>query len=154
MAACRLGVSDAGVIRARLDALSGEFAFIEMLRERLLARTQGVVRRLAATVGRSPSLDPVLLRRTGVLAVSLLSQIQSRLADADDQTQDLLPALQDCSAHSRLIRAHRDSLSRRYQDWSMELDHWDQPAPPSGVSDALLARTHAFLLGHNMREGP
>ncbi|MEJ1976237.1 MAG: hypothetical protein WDN49_09155 [Acetobacteraceae bacterium] len=133
---------------AILDDLAREMSYIEALRERLLTRLEGLVRKVAKLAqhrdpgaGRSETLSQV--QRLNGLAYR---QIRSRFDAVDAQAGEMAAVLDDIERQRSYIRCNRDWLYRSQRAWDPILRQWDGAA--DRLDDAvggLLVRTYQFL---------
>ena len=149
-AASVLGLEGPEIVLARMDRLALEAASVEMLREHLLEPAKRMVRFLAAP----RSLDcetHALLRQTGFLLISVLTELAARLREADAVTDDILQALADAETSAGLMRATCFRLVRRYPGLVGILAGWADLEGEAAFASAL-ADTHAFLVASSVRQ--
>ena len=127
-AAGELGIEGGGpAVAALIEELAGELAYIEALRERLLGRVQGMVRRLGR-LGQDGALAPArreTLFQVGRLAGMGLAQISSRFDQVDSQTGEILPALRNLERQRTFLRPNRDWLYSTQIAWEPVLADWE-----------------------------
>lgn len=147
-AAAELGLPNAQAVVQLVADIAGELAYIEALRDGLLARVRTMVQRLdgltSATLNDDRKTSLARIRRLAHLA---LEQIAGRFDEVDGQTREVLATLRNAEAHRAFIRSHRDWLYRSSRAWSSILAEWDA-ATMSGLDDtawARLSRTYRFL---------
>lgn len=148
-AAARLGQPDAEAVVALLERVAEELAFIEALRDRLLAPVQSLSARLDALAGagwRGDSTRHDSLVQAQRLAGSARRQIGGRFAEIDAQTGEVIATLRNAEGQRVFIRTHRDWLHRSRLAWEPTLAAWDPP--PLRLDEAtwlLIGRTYQFL---------
>lgn len=149
-AAAELGISGGPAVAALLEELAGETAYIEALRDRLLVRTQTLVRRFVrlgqecgglAAARRETLFQVLRLGGTG------MSQIAARFDQVDGQIGEILSALRNLDQQRSFLRQHRDWLYCALMQWEPMLEEWE--AIP-GVPDdeklwRMLDRAYRFL---------
>lgn len=149
-AGAELGIPGGGTAVAHLiEALAGELAFIEALRERLLDPIRGMVRRLGRASGdpaMSGSRRETLLQVTR-LGMAALAQVVGRFEDVDGQTCEIVPALRNLERQRSFLRPHRDWLYSMLLAWTPLLRAWD--AVPGGAVDEglwkVIEESYRFL---------
>ena len=126
-AAYVLGLPDAAAAVAEVDRFAQELSHIEALREWLLGRVQGVVRRLA-TLPPQRGLDrsrAEMLQRVGQLATTALRGLRDRFDIIDAQTGELMAVLRNPEQQVIFIRQHRDAMHAELLEWDSVLQQWD-----------------------------
>ena len=128
-AADELGVAGGGpAVAALIEELAGELSYIEALRERLLARVQGLTRQVAR-LGQDGKPLPRARRETALQVNRLVSVGQSRIAarfeQVDQQTSDILSALRNLEEQRSFLRPNRDWLYSTQIAWEPILQEWD-----------------------------
>ena len=149
-AGAELGIPGGGTAVAHLiEALAGELAFIEALRERLLDPIRGMVRRLGRASGdpaMSGSRRETLLQVTR-LGMAALAQVVGRFEDVDGQTCEIVPALRNLERQRSFLRPHRDWLYSMLLAWTPLLRAWDE-VPGGAVDEGLwkvIEESYRFL---------
>lgn len=149
-AAAELGVSGGPAVAALLEELAGETSYIEALRDRLLGRTQALVRRFARLGQDCGSLAAArreTLFQVVRLSASGLAQISARFDQVDAQTGEILSALRNLEQQRNFLRPHRDWLYCTLVQWEPMLKEWD--AIPGLPEDEklwrMLERAYRFL---------
>ena len=109
-----------------LEALAGELAYVEALRERLLQPVQGVAGKLAHLAqgwrGDAAGLEKLTqVRRLNLIAVR---RIGGRFEELDAQTGEVLAALRNLESQTTFIRSNRDWLYRTLRAWQPLLQEW------------------------------
>jgi hypothetical protein len=128
-----------------VEEIAGELAFIESLRERLLARITAMTAKIERLT-RGPRPEGVTvetLTQVRRLTAKALREIRRRFDDLDAQTGEVMSVLRNADSQRAFIRSNRDWLYRSLRAWEPILGEWDpvQDACPRG----LLARTYRFL---------
>ena len=148
-AAASLGLLDAEAVVALLEQIAEELAYIEALRDRLLARVQRLAARLDALAGggwRGDATRLDALTQVHRLAAVALRQLAGRFAEIDAQTGEVIAAMRNAEGQCIFIRSHRDWLHRSRLAWEPTLQDWD--SPPRALDEAawlLIGRTYQFL---------
>ncbi len=148
-AASLLDLAGAEAVVALLEGVGEELAYIEALRDLLLARVQALAarldgfarRRLRGDVSRLDSLAQVF-RLTGIA----LRQIGDKFAELDAQTGEIIATLRNVEGQRIFIRSHRNWLHRSRLAWDPILHAWE--AASDRADDGfwlLVARTYQFL---------
>ena len=131
-----------------LDSLAQELAYVEALRERLLAPVQGVSLKLARLAqgwrGDQAALEKLVqVRRLNGTAVR---RIGGRFEELDAQTGEVMAALRNLESQRTFIRSNRDWLYRTVRAWQPLLLEWETVG---SVYDqrarAVLEQTYHFL---------
>lgn len=150
-AASALAIEGGGeAVAALIEQLAVELAYIEALRERLLARVQGLVRRLNRFAQDGTAISPA--RRETLLQVSRLAalglaQIAAKFDEIDTQTGEIISALQNLERQRSFLRPSRDWLFSTQIAWDPVLQEWEV-APASLAADRIwkvLERLYRFL---------
>ncbi len=137
-------------VASLIEELAGELAYIEALRERLLARVQGMVRRLGRLGHEGGPMPPSrreTLFQVGRLAGMGLAQIAARFDQVDSQTGEILPALRNLDRQRSFLRPNRDWLYSTQIAWDPVLSEWEG-GPLSLSSERVwkvLDRLYRFL---------
>jgi len=131
-ASAELGVEGGPAVAGLIEELALEIAYIEALRERLLARGQATLRRISK-VGQggtqiSAARRETLFQVTRMMAVGL-SEINGRFEQVDAQTGEILPALRNLEQQRHFLRPNRDWLYCTQLAWAVEMDEWDKIGP-------------------------
>ncbi len=148
-AAPSLDLADSPAVAALLERVAEELAYIEALRELLLARVQRLAGRLdtlAAAGWRGDASRLDALAQVHRLAGAALRQIAGRFAEIDAQTGEVIATLRNAEGQRIFIRSHRDWLHRSRLAWEPILRAWDDP--PRRLDEAawlLIGRTYQFL---------
>ena len=142
--ALQLGLSGAHEVLQVANDLSQELAFIEALREQLMARVEKLCRRLARQQMSGPRAE--LLSQVNRLSQVAGRQIRSRFDEVDAHTGDFGSLLLNIDSERSFIRSNRDWLYRSQRAWQPLLDDWDRIRDEAKTSMAeLLGSTYHFL---------
>ena len=147
-AATALGLPDSEAVVPVVAGLAEEIAYIEALREGLLARVQAMCAKLD-TLGagwRGNAERQTTLTQVRRLAHIALTQLAARFAEVDAQTAEIVGALRNAESHRAFIRSSRDWLYRSRRAWEPLLADWDAAGP--GLDDSAwlrLGRSYQFL---------
>jgi hypothetical protein len=147
-AADMLGLPDGEAVMVLMEELGHELAYIEALRERLLARVKTMVAKLNRVVQsfRGDGSRRETITRVRYLAATALSQIGQRFDELNAQTGEVMAALRNAEGQQAFIRSNRDWLYVSQRAWQPLLIEWDA----AGISanddmQMLLNRTYRFL---------
>jgi hypothetical protein len=147
-AAEALGLPSKEAVIAQLEALAGELAYIEALRDRLLDGVRALTQRIERLV-RAPQPDAgqrSLLERLRYLSNEAFRQLNHRFEQQDAQTGEVMAMLRHLDSHRGFIRSNRDWLYRCHMAWETTLAAWDaEEKSPSAEIRPLLIRTYQFL---------
>ncbi len=144
----QLALPDGGEVVRRMDEVSWELAYIEALRERLMARVVQLHRRLARLLQdrKRPGLPFDTLSQVHRLATVAAKQIADRFEHVDAQTGEIGSLLRNVENQRRFIRSNRDWLYRTQRAWEPVLESWCRTAEiPAAELGTLLASTYRFL---------
>jgi hypothetical protein len=147
-AAAALNLPEPKAVMAVLADVAAELAYIEALRETLLARVQAVAGQIAALsgAGQVNSERQTTLLQVRRLIRLALQTIGGRFAEVDAQTGEVLATLRNADSHRNFIRAHRDWLYCSRRAWEPTLADWAAAAPVLDESTwPRLGRTYHFL---------
>lgn len=154
-AAHLLGLPRAEDAVALVDKLAQELSYIEALRDRLLGRTQTMVRRLA-TLPPQRGLDrqrSEMLQRVGLLAAKALQEMRNHFDVIDAQTGEVLAVLRNVDTQIVYIRQQRDSLHTVLLEWGDILSAWEKlPAGEGETFWQVLGDTYHLLAHLHMPE--
>ncbi len=109
-----------------LDALAGELAYVEALRERLLDPVRGMLSGLGR-IGGTPGLPPArreTLFQVTQLTMTAVADVARRFDAVDALTQAIVPALRHLDRRRGVLRRHRDALFGTLLEWQPLLDAW------------------------------
>ena len=148
--AATLGLQEADIVLNRLDRLALEAASVEALRENLVEPAKHALQ-LLARQRCSNAETQAKTRQAGLLLIATLSDIRTRLQDADEATADIIPALTNIETSIARLRSCCAGLVRRYPGLMQVLAGWTGTDLPAGFATAL-ASTHAFLVAQSMRQ--
>jgi hypothetical protein len=145
-AAMTLGLSNGGEVVRMIEDLARELAYIEALRERLLARVADLCRRVGGLMrdrGRMGTSFDNLSQVHRLLGIAA-RQIFQRFEDVDSQTAGIENMLRHVDTQRSFIRSNRDWLYRSQRAWEPILDRWSRT---SNIDDtaSLLTETYQFL---------
>ena len=110
-----------------VEEIAGELAFIESLRERLLARITAMTAKIERLT-RGPRPEGVTvetLTQVRRLATKALREIRRRFEDLDAQTGEVMSVLRHADSQRAFIRSNRDWLYRSLRAWEPILREWD-----------------------------
>lgn len=148
-AATALELPDSDAVVALIARLSEEMAFIEALRERLLARVLELFTRLTA-IGRGFNRQDAkrreVLTQVQRLMLTATSQFRARFDDIDAQTGEVLATLRNADSQIAFIRSNRDAIYRSLRAWEPLLTRWANTPP--GDANAVwpaIDETYQFL---------
>ena len=147
-AAVALDVPGSEEVVALVERIGEELAFIEALRERLLARVQGLLARVgqivrgAGRVDHQRREDITQILRLGTVA---LAGFKARFDDVDAQTGEIIATLRNADGQIAYIRSNRDTLYRSLRAWEPVLEAWDKAEAAGGEWAAVIAATYHFL---------
>ncbi len=147
-AAQRLELGDATNVLRLLGEMSQEMAYIEALRQRLLARVEGLCRRMAAILAtrrRGAATSSDTLAQVHRLALLAYKQVWERFEDVDAQTGEFSSLMRNADNQRQFIRTNRDWLYRQQRMWDPLLSQWEQVGDAVGEITGLLAKTYQFL---------
>jgi hypothetical protein len=147
-AAQELGLATREEAVALVERLAEEIAYIEALREGLLARVRGMLARLERHMrgwrGDAKRLESI----TQVQRLTTIGhkQISSRFEEVDGQTGEVLAALRNLDSQQAFIRSNRDYLYRCQRAWEPILARWDTAPPKLDEKTwAIIAESYHFL---------
>ena len=147
LAAERLNMRDAANVLKLLEEMALELAYIEALRQRLLARVEGLCRRmgqiLTARRGQPPTTDT--LAQVHRLATLAYKQLRDRFDDVDAQTGEFSSMMRNVDNQRSFIRSNRDFLYRAQRSWETLLGQWEQAGDTAADIAGLLVKTYQFL---------
>jgi hypothetical protein len=148
-AATALDLPNAEAVVAVVERLTGEFAYIEALREGLLFRVQALASRLSRHAGSPSRADGqrreviTQVRRLTELA---LGEFRNRFAEIDAQTGEVIATLRNADSQIAYTRSNRDTLYRSLRAWDPILEAWDNVDKRGGGADwGAIAETYQFL---------
>lgn len=146
-AATELGLASKDAVVALVEALAGELAYIEALRDRLLRVVQMMTGRLERIVAtqRGDSQRQETLNRVLRLANTAREQFQARFDEVAAQTGEVLNSLRNMEGQQAFIRSNRDQLYRTQRAWQPILDGWSDAERGEDVPWDLISRTYQFL---------
>ena len=147
-AAQRLDLGDAPNVLRLVDEMSRELAYIEALRQRLLARVEGMCRRMASILvsrRRQAAASSDTLAQVHRLAMLAFKQLRDRFDDIDAQTGEFSSLMRNAENQRHYIRTNRDWLYRNQRVWDSLLNQWEQAGETAQEIAALLAKTYQFL---------
>jgi hypothetical protein len=147
-AATALGLPGAEDVLGLFEQLAEELAYIEALRETLLARVHALHKRLQALGldwhGNAERQETLMQVRR--LAGVALKQLATRFAEIDAQTGEVVSTLRHFDRQRAFIRDHRDWLYRSSLAWEPILAEWEVASPwLDDAAWARLSRTYQFL---------
>ena len=144
----RLPVAGPAVQPAMLVPLTAELAFIEALRETLLAPMRAL-RRTVQSLGvdwRGNAERRTTLTQVRRLTATACDHLADRFAEIDAQCADPVAALAAIDATRAFVRAHRDWLFRTRRAFAPVLQEWEAAAPLlDEAAWARLGRTYQVL---------
>jgi hypothetical protein len=125
-AAEELKLDGVDAVSSMLEALAGELAYVEALRERLLQPVQGLATKLTRMAhgwrGDAAGLEKLTqVRRLNQVG---LRRIGGRFEEVDAQTGEVLAALRNLESQRTFIRSNRDWLYRTLRAWQPLLVEW------------------------------
>ncbi len=146
-AAQKLNLSDAAIVLKLLEEMAFELAYIEALRQRLLARVEGLCRRMAEimTSRRIQPSKSDTLAQVHRLAMLAYKQLHDRFEDVDAQTGEFSSMMRNVDNQRNFIRSNRDFLYRAQRSWDTLLNQWEQAGDTAAELAGLLAKTYQFL---------
>ncbi|WP_216850883.1 hypothetical protein [Acidisphaera sp. L21] len=146
-AAQKLDLHDATNVLRLLEEMSHELAYIEALRQRLLARVEGLCRRMAQVLlaRRRMTTASDTLGQVHRLAMLAYKQLRDRFDDVDAQTGEFSSMMRNVDNQRAFIRSNRDWLYRNQRSWDPLLGQWDGVDEMVDDITALLAKTYQFL---------
>lgn len=148
-AAKALDLADGDAVVAIVARLTEELAYIEALRERLLARVTDLAGRIAL-IGRGFNRQDAKRRETLTQVQRLMRtaivQFRARFDDLDAQTGEIIATLRNADSQISYIRSNRDTIYRSLRAWEPLLAQWAK-APPDIVADNWrdIEDTYQFL---------
>jgi hypothetical protein len=147
-AATTLDLASSEEVVALVERVGEELAFIEALRERLLARVQALVARVGQIVRSSARVDHQ--RREDVTQVlrlggMALGQFRARFEDVDAQTGEIIATLRNADSQIAYIRSNRDTLYRSLRAWEPVLEEWRKADAKGLELGPVIATTYQFL---------
>lgn len=148
-AVAELGCQRPEEVMSRLDALAGDFGYIEALRERLLGRIETLLarsRRLAATLHRSDSVRSDAIGRVIKMAGTSLADISARFERLDEVCRDIIALLREPELRLAFVNETRDALYRTQLGWDPILQQWDEVDPDDETALwQVVSDTYQFL---------
>ena len=146
-AATELGLASKDAVVALVEALAGELAYIEALRDRLLRVVQMMTGRLERIVAtqRGDSQRQETLNRVLRLAHTAREQFVARFDEVAVQTGEVMNSLRNMEGQQAFIRSNRDQLYRAQRAWQPILDRWSDAERGEDVQWDLISRTYQFL---------
>lgn len=147
-AAKALGLASAEEVVGLVQELAEELAYIEALRETLLAPATSIAASLERLwrTGRGDSDRQETLGQVSRLASIAMRGIGARFQEVDAKCDNVMGALRDADGQRDFIRASRDWLYRTRRAWDPIICEW--AAVQDGASDTswtLISRTYQFL---------
>ncbi|MEE3626042.1 hypothetical protein UCD39_18985 [Nitrospirillum sp. BR 11752] len=134
-------------IGMHIDMLAKELSYIEALRER--AQALHLVRQGLETAHRIYKAERLVkeeIVRMQTLSLPPITDLESRFAQVDAQTGEILAMLRKFDQNISYIREMRDDLHQSLLPWDEVLDGWlNVTVEKSPALEALLKRTYHFL---------
>ena len=148
-AAVALEVADSDAVVALVERLSEELAYIEALRDRLLARVLELGGRLAG-IGRGFNRKDAKRRETLTQVQRLMlratGEFSARFKEIDAQTGEVIATLRNADSQTAFIRSNRDVLYRNLRAWEPLLERWAEAASDFEADVwPLMTDTYQFL---------
>lgn len=123
-AALELELPGAEAVLNLMEALAGELAYIEALRDRLLGRMMRVFAKLEQ-LARCWPYQNESLRQVRRLGATAIDRTRARFEELDAQTGEVLALLRNADSQRTFIRSHRDWLYRSLRGWEPILAAWE-----------------------------
>ena len=148
-AAKALDLPDGDAVIAIVARLTEELAFIEALRERLLARVTDLGARLGL-IGRGFNRQDAkrreVLTQVQRLMRTAITQFRARFEDIDAQTGEIIATLRNADSQIAYIRSNRDGIYRSLRAWEPLLTQWAKASRDASADHwHAIEETYQFL---------